>query len=385
MIFLDVKGVIDSEANKVMMQMWGCPEEVFSVETLNRVLEANPDEKEITLNLDCEGGSVEEGFKVYDTLRSSGKTIYTNITGGCHSMAVVLLLAAPEENRSANRNIRALIHRVYIPTCGYLSGDDCLDLAEACMMEEDAILDVYEERTGQNREELREIMRQEKIHDAKSLLKLNFISKINDYNTNQFFNTFSVMAKEKTEGLYERFMNRLKGSKAANKIQPKPTNYDYKDKEGNTVFSTQSEEDNLTVGDAVTLEDGGDAGTFTLYDNRVVTIVDNVVESIDDTDELTLEERVEELESLLEEATNVATDQQTEIVNLRTENARLSNQLQGSDYVPKTKEATLPVTPKVNKAGNVDRRTVNDIKEQSKAARDKFKQRDNIYKPKGKE
>lgn len=371
MIFLDIKGVIDTEATKVMMQMWGFPEEICSVETVNRILADNPDEKDITLNIDCEGGSVEEGLKIYDALRGSGKNIYTNITGGCHSMAVVLLLAAPEENRSANRNIRSLIHRVYIGNCGYLSADDCLELAEACLREEDAILDIYVERTGNDRETLREIMRQEKIHDAKSLLELNFISKINEYNTNQLINSFQAMA-EKKESAYDKFMNRLRGSKAANKIStPTPVNYDYKDAEGNTVFSTESEEDNLAVGDAVTLADGGSDGTFTLYDNRVVTITDSVVEAIDDTEELTLEERVEELEGLLEDATNVVTEQQTEILNLRAENERLTNQTKGSDYVPGERKPAKPSTNR--KAPKTDTRTVEDIKNSSKDAREKFK------------
>lgn len=377
MIFLDVKGIIDSEATKVSMQMWGCPEEIFTVESVNRILADNPDEQDITLNIDCEGGSVAEGLKIYDALRGSGKNIYTNITGGCHSMAVVLLLAAPEENRSANRNIRALIHRVYIPTCGYLTADDCLDLAEVCILEEDAILDIYVERTGYNREELRDIMRQEKIHDAKSLLELNFISKINDYNTNQFINSLTAMTKP-IESAYEKFMNRLRGSKAANKVvPPTPINWDYKDKEGNTVFSTASEEDNLSEGDSVELTDGGTSGTFTLYDNRVVTITDNVVESIESSGELTLEERVEELETLLEEATNVATQQQTEIINLRTENEGLRNQLGGSDYVPANRQ---PVKPSANKKkdNQTDTRTIEDIKSASKTNRDKFNQRTQI-------
>lgn len=380
MIFLDVKGVIDSEQAKVMLQMWGCPEEICSVETVNKILSDFPDEKEITLNIDCEGGSVEEGFKIYDALRQSGKNIYTNITGGCHSMAVVLLLAAPEENRSANRNSRSLIHRVRIPTCDYLTASDCLDLAEACLMEEEAILDVYVERTGQDRDKLQEIMRQEKVHTAKDLLELNFISKINEYNTNQFFNSLKAMA-EKKESAYERFMNRLRGSKAANKVQPKPVNYDYLDSEGNVLFSTESEVDDLAEGDSVTLTDGGDSGTFTLYDGRVVTITDNVVENIDSAEELTLEERVEELESLLEEATNVVGEQETELVNLRSRNEILENEIttlknnqQGSDYQPKVRQ---PEKPSVNKAKdrNADNRTVDDVKSQAQKNREKFNNR----------
>ena len=97
MIFINLKGAIDSEENRVMMELWGGTPEICSVETFRRVLDEHPDEQEVCINIDCDGGSVEEGFKIYDLLRMSGRTIYTNIVGGCHSMAVCILLAAPAE------------------------------------------------------------------------------------------------------------------------------------------------------------------------------------------------------------------------------------------------------------------------------------------------
>lgn len=82
MIFINLKGAIDSEENRVMMELWGGTSEICSVETFRRVLDEHPDEQEVCINIDCDGGSVEEGFKIYDFLRMSGRTIYTNIVGG---------------------------------------------------------------------------------------------------------------------------------------------------------------------------------------------------------------------------------------------------------------------------------------------------------------
>ena len=357
MLYLDVKGIIDNEQTKAMMEFWGGGQDVFTVETVRRVLAENPDEPEITLNIDCDGGSVEEGLKIYDELRGSGKTIHTNVTGGCHSMAVALLLAAPEENRSANRNVRALIHRVYIPMCDYLTADDCLEIAEACMMEEDAILDIYVERTGQDRETLAEIMRQEKVHDAKSLLDLNFISKINTYNTNQFFNSIKNSMAKNEQTAYEKFMSKVNAYK--NKRAGKAVNFDYKDAEGEVVFSTESEEDTLAEGDTVTIAGGETSGTFVLDDGREVTIEDSVVTGIVPTEPETLEERVTELEALLDEATNVIQEQETELNNLR-----------GSDYTPKNRKTQVPATKP--KGPGADNRGVDDIKAQARDARERF-------------
>src|ERR1035437_6191725 len=80
----------------------------FSADTIHKIFDQYPEETEFTFNIDCDGGTVSEGLRIYDVLRTSGKTLFCNIEGGCHSMAIVLLLAAPAENRTANPNCRSL-------------------------------------------------------------------------------------------------------------------------------------------------------------------------------------------------------------------------------------------------------------------------------------
>lgn len=331
MIFINLKGAIDSEENRVMMELWGGTSEICSVETFRRVLDEHPDEQEVCINIDCDGGSVEEGFKIYDLLRMSGRTIYTNIVGGCHSMAVCILLAAPAENRSANRNCRALIHRVYMPVGDWLTSDDARSIAEELALEEEAILDVYVERTGQDRERLRNVMHEERIHDAKSLLDLGFISKINSYNTNQIFN---AMAKNE-KSAYEKFMSKVKAFRNGKKGAP--ANFDYLDAEGQVVLQTVGEEDNLAEGVEATLADGETSGTVVLEDGRVVTVEDNIVTKIEEEETESLEDRVAALEAMLDEATNLIDEQENELRNLR-----------GSNYRPKNRKTILPGSKKVD-------------------------------------
>lgn len=359
MTYIDVKGIIDNDQVRAMMEFWGGGQEIFSVETVNRFLADNPNETEITLNIDCDGGSVEEGLKIYDALRMSGKIIFTNITGGCHSMAIVVLLAAPPENRSANKNVRALIHRVYAGVCDYVSAEDCLDMAEDLIREEEAILDIYVERTGAERDMLAEVMREERVHDAKSLLELGFISKINAYNTNQFFNSFKIMTQKK-ESAFDRFMSKVNAYKA--KRNESVVNFDFKDADGEVVFSTETEEDALAVGDTVTLASGETSGTFTLDDGREVIIEDNVVTEIKEEESESLESRVAELEGMLEEATNLVQEQERELNNYR-----------GSDYQPKNRKTTIP--PVKGKNSAEDKRTTEDVKALARERMDKVNAR----------
>lgn len=360
MLYLNVKGVIDNEQVKAMVEFWGDGGmQIFTVETLNKFLADNPDDNELTLNIDCDGGSVEEGLKIYDALRMSGRTLHTNIAGACHSMAVVILLAAPVENRSGNTNLRALIHRVYAGVYMDMSAEDCLDMADRLLMEEDAILDIYADRTGGDRKELQDVMRSESMHNAESLLALNFISKVNSYNTNQFFNAMTKSIKS----AYAAFVNRREAYRKKNQAGD-PVIYEYKDAEGNVVFTSEVAPEDLAEGSPVTLTDGTTSGTFLLDDDREVTITDGVVESIDTTETDTLEERVEELETLVEEATNLITEQQTELTNLRNELARY----EGSTHSPKANRYSHVPSKKDSRADN---RSTQDIKEQAKINREK--------------
>lgn len=369
MVFVDIKGEINDEFQKFWAQLWGEPREVFSVETIRAILKAHPEDPELFLNIDCNGGDVEEGFKIYDELRNSGKTIYTNITGGCHSMAMVLLLAAPYENRSANRNCRALIHKVYAPVYDFINADDAEDVAAMLRMEQEAILDVYVDRTGTKREILQHVMEQEKTHNAKSLLELGFISKINSYNTNQLH---SKMAKEtKTvSNAFQSFMDKVNAFR--NKKAGKPANFDYLDADGNVVLSTVGDEDNLAEGIEATLSTGETSGTVTLEDGRVVTVTDGIVTAIEEpAEEESLEDRVSELEALIGEATNLINEQQSTINSLTEE----LNNYKGSNYQPKARRTQVPD----GKNGKTEP-TVSDLKAAARAAQEKVRNAQNLKK-----
>lgn len=144
MLSLDVLGQIVHPALQAQMRAGGEGSLTFSSADVRDFLAANPKAKRILLNIDCDGGDVYEGFKIYDLLRTSGREIHTCIRGGCHSMATVLLLAAPYEHRSGVKNLRALVH---LPRAfgveETLTAQQAADTARGLQQEQDAMLDVY--------------------------------------------------------------------------------------------------------------------------------------------------------------------------------------------------------------------------------------------------
>ena len=204
MLEIKLHEVIDAESQAWIYEWFGM-DRPFSLETLQQLLEDNPDEKDIKLNIHCDGGSVHEGLALYDCLRTSGRNIYCNVEGGCHSMAIVLLLAAPKNQRTANPNSQFLIHEVHGGVEGSTTAVE--RYAEEMRDLQERILDIYADRTGHDRQELAEAMAEEKMRDAQYMLEHGFIGAINEYNTNKrtnmklFDELKNLLTKAEAEGV----------------------------------------------------------------------------------------------------------------------------------------------------------------------------------------
>jgi ATP-dependent Clp protease protease subunit len=359
--------VYDSIANKdTFIESPGIENQVFSADAVRSVFESNAREKDFRFNIHCNGGSVSEGLAIYDIIRTSGKNIYAHIDGACHSMAVVVLLAAPLKNRTANVNASALLHRVRYGSDEGMTAAELSAAAKLCVDDESKILRIYAERTGRGEAEMRKLMNAEKKHPAQKLLELGFISRITSYNTNMKVNpknqpknskamakpvnkttaadkpAVSVAAtkgggsfKQKVADLFNKITSALSD-------ESETLNYDYADAEGNVLFSTEAEEDTLAVGDAVTIPDGSTEGTFELPDGRTVTVADGEVTEITEPTEDA--QRIEALEAEVVNLKALLNEAKTVIEGFKEHG--------GSNYVPKGR--TVAVAAKKNAALSKD-------------------------------
>lgn len=345
MLVIDLNLPIGPESENKWYAMWGEEAVFFSLDTVKRIFEEHPDEKDVKFNINCDGGYVEEGFAIYDYIRTSGRNIYTNIEGGCHSMAIVMLLAAPLENRSANKHSKALIHCVRADYGWDATADELKSMAEELEQEQEQILDIYADRTGGDKDELRAFMKEEKMRTAEWLMDHGFIGSINAYNTNlrkgrPMFNNQKQtdMAKTKQQVL-DMASNFLKGLK---NVLGTAVNFEHKDNDGNVLFTTEAEDETLEVGMPASPD-----GTFELPDGRTVVIADGVITEI-------------------QEASTEDPDEQ-ELENLRTENENLRNQLTeaanvieelqaqlSSNYAPKNGNRTATVRKPAASGENMD-------------------------------
>lgn len=148
--------------------------------SIDEAISAKPTEdSNITLKIHCNGGLCTEGYAIYDRLRSvADATIEAEVEGECSSMATIILLAASK--RRATENSRFCIHKPRMPWyfCEDMTEDEAAKAYNDLHDETERMLKIYTERTGQSRETLEALMKENKYITAEEAKDLGFIQEI---------------------------------------------------------------------------------------------------------------------------------------------------------------------------------------------------------------
>lgn len=302
---------IDSQDNKFWYQWWGG--DCVCFQDIDVFAASIPkDDDTIDMRIFCNGGSVVEGWAIYDRLRQSGKKITCTIEGKAASMATIIMLAAPKESRKAYENAAFLLHNPWVP--GWCLGDqlnakDLKNQGEEMQMWQDKMVDAYVERCGCDREEIQTLMDKDIFISTSEALRLGLISSTvapisasaSKRNIEQFINSKQQNPKameKKTEvkaSLLDKILAKF-GVKTleeaeqalaepqANvepqaKVEPKAMELNTADGQALTV---EREEGDPQVGDKASPD-----GTFEMPDGKTIVVEDGVITDIktaDDTD-----------------------------------------------------------------------------------------------------
>ena len=144
------------------------------------MVESNPDTTEIVLRINSEGGSVVEGFAINNYLRSLNIPISCVIEGMCASIATVIALAAPKENRAMFSNASIMIHNPYwTPDAPIgMEADELESLASDLRKNEEQILNFYTQNLSLEAEVLAAKMKAETWIYSSEALEMGFVSTI---------------------------------------------------------------------------------------------------------------------------------------------------------------------------------------------------------------
>ncbi|MEG0215449.1 MAG: ATP-dependent Clp protease proteolytic subunit, partial [Hungatella sp.] len=305
MAILKIYNDIADEESK-NMKLWFTGVDSTCFKDIDEFLSSIPeDDKSIDIKMNCPGGSVSEGWAIYDKLRDSGKTISVTVEGLCASMATVLLLSAPKGKRIGLPNSEYLIHAPYIPEytlADAYRADDLRVIADSLEEDTSKLLDLYVERTGAKREELEAIMGEDKRMSVEEAKRLGFIDSIKVPSTAKVNNhNFRGMNKKKEVTVKQGWLDKVLAKAGYAKIEDVPVvDMELSTADGETL-TVEREEGEPQVGDVASPD-----GEFVMPDGSTIIVAEGVITEIKPAEEETesevsqLQARIDELEIELE-------------------------------------------------------------------------------------
>lgn len=169
---------IQSESDKTFARLCGDVEGV-SFADIDAFCNSIPaDDNQIEVRLHCDGGSVTEGWAMYDRLRATGKEITCIVEGNAASMATVILMAAPKERRKAYENAHILVHNPWAVVMTAADADDMQKMANDLKAEQERLVNLYVERCGIDRDTIQSLMDEDKFITAAEAKELGIIGEI---------------------------------------------------------------------------------------------------------------------------------------------------------------------------------------------------------------
>lgn len=342
MAILKIYNEIATEEDKVFYQ-WGMGTDAVCLKDVDEFLKAmGADDEVVDIRLHCSGGLVSEGWAIYDKLRASGKKITATVEGKCASMATVVLMAAPKEERKALPSARILVHNPWI--AGYALGDAVTaqtlrEEAERMQEEQDKILDLYVERCGCDRAEMQALMDEDKTITVERAMELGLIGSVVEPLSAKDKRTILDREMKNVE-VKQSWLERLLAKAGFAKMEEAIFGMELSTAAGGTI-EVEREEGEPQVGDAASPD-----GEHVMPDGSTIVVADGVITEIKPATE---EEAAEEGEEKDEAAERISA-LEAEIASLKDSLAKAESERDEARSQAKTKD-DLAILNAVKMAG----------------------------------
>lgn len=313
MAVLKIFNDIQTENEKSFCKYFGEAEGVC-FKDVDEFCESIPKEDNaIDVRLHCDGGSVVEGWGIYDRLRATGKVITCTVEGNAASMATVIMMAAPKERRRAYKSALICVHNpwVFAYSLGETITASELEKAASDLKEtQNKMLDLYVERCGCDRDEMQALMDEDKYIGVNRAMELGLIGEIIApasakkqglvYNKK---NSKKMAGKNEKVEVKASLLDRALAKLGMKSIDELAKGMDLSTSDGQTL-TVEREEGEPQVGDKASPD-----GTFEMPDGKTIIVKDGVITDIQTSsngaDEegkgSELEQRVAELEKEVKE------------------------------------------------------------------------------------
>lgn len=294
MAVLKIYNDIQTENEKQAAKFWGEAEGVCykDIDAFCDSI-AEGDDK-IDIKLHCGGGSVLEGWAIYDRLRATGKTISATVEGNAASMATIIMMAAPKERRYAYESAQICVHNPWL--CPWQLGDsanadDLQKYADDLRAEQQKMVDLYVDRCGCTAEDIQALMDEDKYIGAEEAKNFGLIGSIippasaskkshskgarhGEQHNNNNTKTKEMAKENKKVEVEQSFIDKLLGFFGKKNISEITFGMDLNTADGQTL-TVQREEGAPQVGDQASPD-----GEFVMPDGSTIVVADGVITEI---------------------------------------------------------------------------------------------------------
>lgn len=306
-------------------------EDGITAKGIQEKLAANAEASEIVLHINSPGGSVYEGYTIYNLLKGSGKKITAKVEGICASIATLIALSAEEIEMLPLA--QWLIHNPFTMIEG--DADDLEQAAAELKRIEETLVGIYVTKTGKSDQEIKDLMNEDRFLNADEALELGFANRIAEplkavafYQSPKTNQSNNVMTEEVQNSLADKILNGLKGflkPKAEAEAEPAPVAATETLEGGEVIYFEGSlEEGTLVYTDEAMTVLVAD-GEHVLADGRTITVAEGAVTAISEpapannADLDAANARIQELEGQLATIQNSAAEQVKTIKNLQAQ------------------------------------------------------------------
>jgi ATP-dependent Clp protease protease subunit len=139
-------------------------------------LESEDPDKDISIYINCPGGSIYSGLAIYDTMQFIRPQVSTICVGIAMSMGSLLLMAGEKGKRMALPNSRILIHQ---PSAGFEGQSADVEIhAREILALRARIDEIYAHHTGQSLEQVHVDMERDRFFKAEEAVEYGLIDRV---------------------------------------------------------------------------------------------------------------------------------------------------------------------------------------------------------------
>ena len=139
-------------------------------------LESEDPDKDISIYINCPGGSIYSGLAIYDTMQFIKPQVSTMCVGIAMSMGSLLLMAGEKGKRMALPNSRILIHQ---PSAGFEGQSTDIEIhAREILNIRQRIDEIYAKHTGQPIEQVHTDMERDRFFKADQAVEYGLIDRV---------------------------------------------------------------------------------------------------------------------------------------------------------------------------------------------------------------